>query len=173
MLERSLVRHASGIHLLAPPRTLADIRQVTPQGIRQTLALARGLFPYVVGDLDDCFHEEQVEALRHADLVLLVLRLDFTSLRNAKRILDHLDQVGISQDHVRLIVNRYGQPEELPIATAERALGRKIAHFVPDEPKTMNRANNTGTPAVLETPRARVSKDIAQLAASVNGRHKA
>jgi pilus assembly protein CpaE len=127
----------------------------------------------VVADLDDCFHEEQVEALRQADLVLLVLRLDFTSLRSAKRILDQFGQLGIDPEQVRLIVNRHGQPEELPIATAERALGRKIAHYVPDEPKTMNRANNIGTSAVLEAPRARVSKEIAQLAASVNGRHKA
>jgi pilus assembly protein CpaE len=171
MLERSLVRHASGVHLLAPPRTLADVRHVTAVGIRQVLALARSLFPYVVGDLDDCFHEEQVEALRHADVVLLVLRLDFTSLRHARRILEQLEQLGVAREQVRVVVNRYGQPEELPAASAERALGLKIAHYVPDEPKTINRANNTGTPAVLETPRARVSREITQLAASVNGRH--
>ncbi|HMC64740.1 MAG TPA: hypothetical protein VKI65_07360 [Gemmataceae bacterium] len=173
IFERSLARHASGVHLLSPPRTLAEIGRVTPEAVRQTLAMARALFPYVVADLDDCFHEEQLQALRVADTVLLVLRLDFTSLRNARRILEHLDQTGIRRDRVRLVANRYGQPKELPYGRAEEALGMKIWQYIPDDPKTINRANNNGVPAVLESPRATVSKSLRRLATEVNGRHGA
>src|SRR5260370_1015368 len=35
MFEHSLARHPSGVQLLAPPRTLADIQCVTPEGVRQ------------------------------------------------------------------------------------------------------------------------------------------
>lgn len=170
MLERCLVRHDSGVHLLAPPRVLADVACVTPQGIRQALNLARTLFPYVVVDLDHSFREEQTLVLRQADLILLVFRLDFTSLRNARRTLDYFDQLGISQERVRLVVNRYGQPKELAASKAEEALGLKIFHYVPDEPKTVNRANNSGVPAVLEAPRASICKSLARLATSVNGK---
>jgi MinD-like ATPase involved in chromosome partitioning or flagellar assembly len=44
---------------------------------------------------------------------------------------------------------------------------------VPDDPKTVNRANNNGVPMVLEAPSAKVSRSLAKLAANVNGRHKA
>jgi len=44
VFERSLTRHASGVHLLAPPRTLAEIVRVTPKGVRQALSIARTLF---------------------------------------------------------------------------------------------------------------------------------
>jgi pilus assembly protein CpaE len=47
----------------------------------------------------------------------------------------------------------------------------KISHYIPDEPKTVNRANNNGVPVVLEAPSAKVSRSLAQLAISVNGRH--
>ena len=171
MFERSLVRHASGAHLLAPPRAFADVAHVTAAGVRQALNLGRGLFPYVVVDLDHTFGEEQVEVLRQADVILLVLRLDFTALRHAQRALDYLTRLGLADDRVRLVVNRHGQPKEVPAAKAEQALGRKIFHLVPEDAKSVNRANNNGVPVVLDAPSAKVSRSVAKLAASVNGRH--
>jgi pilus assembly protein CpaE len=164
------VRHDSGVALLSPSRSFADIRQVTTQGVRDTIALARALFPYVVVDLDDSFHSEQTQTLRQSDTVLLVLRLDFTSLRNTRRTLDHLEELQISRQRVKLVANRYGQPQELPVPKAEEALGAKIAHYIPDDPKTINRANNNGIPAVLDAPTAKVSRSVVQLAMSLNGR---
>jgi len=172
IFERCLVQHTSGVHLLAPPRNIADSRCITPEGIRQALAFGRNLFPYVVIDLDHSYREEQSQTVRQADLVLLVMRLDFTSLRNTQRTLDYLGQLGVSGERVRLVVNRFGQPKEVPAAKAEEALGLSIAHYVPDDPKTINRANNNGVPVVLEAPSAKVSRSVMQLAMSINGKHK-
>lgn len=170
MFENSLARHDSGVQLLAPPRWFPDAAHVTAGGVRQVLNLGRALFPYVVADLDNSFAPEQVQVLRQADVVVLVLRLDFATLRNAQRALEYLDQLGIGRDKVRVVANRYGQPKEVPAAKAEEALGVKIAHYVPDDAKTVNRANNNGVPVVRESPSARVSKSLTTLAASVNGR---
>jgi pilus assembly protein CpaE len=170
MFERSLARHSSGVHLLAPPRTFADVAHVKPEGVRQALTLARAMFPYVVVDLDHSFREEQVQVLRQANVILLVLRLDFTSLRNTHRALHYLTDLGIDRELIQVVANRYGQPREVPVAKAEEALGRKIAHTIPDDPKTVNAANNNGVPVVLEAPSAKVSKYLTRLAAGVNGR---
>jgi pilus assembly protein CpaE len=170
MLERSLVRHRSGVHLLAPPRSFGDVRLVTVEGVRQAMALARTLFPFVVVDMDHSFGDEQLQVLRQADAILLVLRLDFTSLRHAQRTLEYLRDSGIDRGRVRVVVNRYGQPQEVPAAKAEEVLGVKIVHYIPDEPKTVNRANNNGVPVVLESQSAKVSRSLVQLAASLNGK---
>ena len=172
MLERSLVRHASGVHLLAPSQNREDIAYIKAEGVRQALTLMRTAFPYVVVDLAPSFREEQTQVLQQADIILLVLRLDIPALLNARRSLDYLERLGVSPDRVRLVANRYGQPKELPAAKAEKALGAKIFHYVPDDPKTINRAANSGVPAVLDAPSARISRSIAQLAASINGRSK-
>jgi pilus assembly protein CpaE len=170
MFESSLAVHASGLRLLAPPQSFAEVRDVTSEGVRHTLTLARSLFPYVVVDLDHSFRDEQFQALRAADAILLVFRLDFASLRNANRTLDYLSQMGIRRDCVRVVVNRYGQPQEVPAAKAEEALGLKIFHFVPEDAKTVNLSNNNGVPAVIEFPSAKFAKSLMQLAGSLNGR---
>ena len=170
MFARSLAQHSSGVHLLASPLQFTDIPFVTAEGVRKILGMARLMFPYVVVDVDHTFRPEQVEAIRLADIILIVLRLDFASLRNTRRTLDYLESLGIARDRLQLVVNRYGQPKEVPAAKAEEALGLKILHYIPDDPKTVNRADNDGVPVVIEYPSSKISKSFMKLAASVNGK---
>jgi pilus assembly protein CpaE len=172
LLERSLVRHSSGVHLLGPPRTLADVSHVTPGGVDQVLSLARVVFPYVLVDVDHAYNDVQLRAVRQAEVILLVIRLEFAALRNTRRALDQMEHLGVDRSRIRLVVNRYGQPKEVPACKAEEALGVKIFHFVPDDPRSVNRANNNGTPFVIETPSAKVSRSVTRLAMSINGAHK-
>lgn len=172
MFEKMLVCHQSGIHLLGAPQMYGATRMVTAAGVSQALQMARTTFPVVVADLEDCFHEEQVVALRQATTILLVSRLDFTSLRNARRILEHLRELDIVRHRVQIVINRYGQPNELPVAEAEDAIGEKLAHFIPDDPKTVNAANNAGIPVVVRAPTAKIAQSIAQLARSALERRR-
>jgi pilus assembly protein CpaE len=171
LFERSLVAHQSGVRLLAPPLQIGDISHVTTEGVRKVLHLALALFPYVVIDIDHTYRSEQLEVLKHCDVILVVFRLDFASLRNARRTIEHLERQGIDRNRLRLVVNRYGQPKEVPYAKAEEALGIKIFHYVPDDPRSVNRANNNGVPVVIESPSAKVAKSLSKLADGVNGRH--
>jgi pilus assembly protein CpaE len=169
MFESALVVHSSGIHLLAPPQMYEDIRVVTASGVNKTLHLARDLFRYTIVDLEDSYHEEQATVLRQADAVVLVFRLDFTSLRSTKRILENLTQAGIDSKRIVLAINRYGQAKELPLSQAEEALGSKISFVVPDDPKTINAANNAGEPAVFRAPSSKVVQSIVQMAHGLSG----
>ncbi len=167
LLRRTFVEHACGVHLLASPRALADVDAVTAEGVRRSIGLARALFPSVLVDLDHRFGEVQMEVLRQAEVILLVLRLDFNSLKNTARFLDHLDGLGIPLDRVRVVVNQAGRPGEVPLAKTEEALKRKILITIPDEPKVVNRANNNGVPVVLEASSSKVSKCLVKLAQSI------
>ncbi|MBI3466972.1 MAG: hypothetical protein HY000_28490 [Planctomycetes bacterium] len=171
MFEQLFVQHPSGVHLLASPRTFGEISDVTVEGVHQALLMARQLFPHVLVELDGSFGKEQVEAIHQANVILIVFRLDFPSLRNTRRALDYLDEMGVESERVWLVVNRYRQPKELRPAKVQDVLGRRVFLYIPDDPKTVNRANNKGVPVVLERPSARVSRCFAQLASSVNGQY--
>jgi pilus assembly protein CpaE len=145
---------------------------VTSQGVRAALQMGRAIYPYVVVDLDRTYAEEQIEALLQSDVILLVLRLDFTSLRNTRQTLEHLERLGVDRQKVRLVVNRYGQPKEMRMAQAEEALGLKVFSYIPDEPMTINKANNNGVPVVLDAPKSKVASSLLNLASSLNGAKK-
>jgi pilus assembly protein CpaE len=170
MFEQFLARHPSGVHLLAAPREFAEIEKITGKGVRRALAMGRVRFPYVVVEVDNAFGKEQVEALWQADAILLVLRLDYTSVRNARRAMDHLVELGIGLDQVQLVANGYRQRRQLRVSQAEQALDMRILHYVPNDPAQVNRAINKGVPVALHRPSCSVAKSIMELAASVNGR---
>jgi Flp pilus assembly CpaE family ATPase len=66
-------------------------------------------------------------------------------------------------EKVHLVVNRYGQAQEVSAAKAEEALGQAIAHYLPEDAKAINRANNHGVSVVIEAPSARFFKSLARL----------
>jgi pilus assembly protein CpaE len=167
MFEQFFEPHASGVHLLAAPHDPSQAHLVSPRGVRQSVAMARAHFPFVLIDLANALDEEQLEAVWQSDLVLAVLRLDYTSVRNTRRMLEHLRQKGLDPDRLRPIANRVGERNQLSIAEVEKALGRKVFDQSPSEPPRMNAAMNAGVPVVLHRPRARVARRLSALAARI------
>lgn len=176
MFEQSLIPHASGLRLLASPRRQASaIRtkdslaraEVTAGTVRELLGLARAVGPHTVVEVNPTFREEQAEALRAADAVVVVIRFDYPSLRNARRTLEHLEAVGVDRERIRLVGNRHGQPHALPADYAEEGLNSKLFHLIPDDPGGMNAATNIGDPAVLGLPKSPAARSLRQLAAAL------
>ncbi|HEX4608262.1 MAG TPA: hypothetical protein VH092_08660 [Urbifossiella sp.] len=163
LFEKLLTRHPTGVELLAAPKQFDDARALTPGAVAEAVRLAREAFGDVVVDLEDCFHPEQGVVLDQATTVLVVCRLDFTAVRNARRVLDHLAARGVPRDRVEVVVNLAGRPGELPVAEAELALGVKVARFVPHDPETIGWSNNTGIPAAVTAPGSAVVQGIARI----------
>ncbi len=164
LFQRSLAAHARGVQLLASPHSLADLPYLTPDAVHKTLDLACNVFAQVLVDMDGNFRDIGEQALKMADVILLLLRLDFTGLRHAHRALNYFSELGIARERARVIVNRKGQPREISLAKAEQALAMKIFHAVPDDPKVMIQANNNGEPALIGAPSAGVSRSFVKLA---------
>jgi pilus assembly protein CpaE len=162
MFERILVEHSSGIRLLAAPPP-SDFRTITVQGILQALSMARSHHARVLVDLDDCFQDEQTVTLQQATGIFLVCRLDFAALRNARDTLGQLKRLDIPRHRIQLVINRFGRANELPVSGAEDALGEKLTVFIPDDPRTINGANNVGIPAVIQHPSSKVAQSLVQL----------
>lgn len=167
LLQGCLAPCESGVQLLAAPARIADVARITPRAIDLVLSLACRHFPWIVLDLDHTFRPEQRLAMQRADVIGLVLRLDFLSLRNARTTLDYFQEIGVSRDKVRVIANRLGEPGQLTAAQIDESLGMKVSQFIPDDAKTVNRANNSGVPVVLHSPSSRVSRSLADLATSL------
>ena len=169
LFSQLLSSHSSGIELLAAPLDFDDIPDVTNEAVRTAITMARDQFPYVVVDLDQSCSSEQIEALKLADVILLVFQLDFISLRNVRRVVDYFTRCGVAKTLIRLVVNRYGQTAEISPSQVETALKMKIDFYLPEDPKDINRAENTGVPVVVDRPRTKISRSINELAAEVNG----
>lgn len=172
MFEQMFVVHPNGVHLLASPRSFGEPCPVTASGLRQVVLLARAVFPSVVIDLQlkNGFREAEEAVLRLADHILLVFRMEFTALRNIRQILARLDRLGIDRDRIEFVANRFGQPHDVQRTMAESVIGFKITHCIPNDPSSINRANNDGVPVVTKSSfYSTIGRSIASMATSLSG----
>jgi pilus assembly protein CpaE len=168
LFEKALTPHESGVHLLAPPRRIEDSATVTPRGVCQVLVMARSEFPFVVVDLDVDSGETMQEVLIQSDLILLVLKPDVISLRNAKRLLGRLEWLGISPLSIRTVLSRVGQSGEVAAAKVEAALRTKVFHIMPEDLKVVNNCNNMGVPVIREAPRSKFATALHFLVSEIH-----
>ena len=169
MIRQSAAEHAAGVQVLAySPETLSAKPIETPT-MRHLVLLLRTLHDWSVLDLGHSAHEAGLEAMRLADLVVVVTRLDIPALRMARRYLKQLTDLGIPAAHLRPVANFYGQKKQIPWKQAQDALGLPIVSWVPDDPGTLNQALNQGQPLVQAARGAKITKRFKELAHQLNG----
>ena len=160
MFKQCFVRHSSGAHLMAAPLKYRDIGFVTPDGVEKLLELARRRYPVTFADLHSCYRPDQAPALHHADLILCVIRHDFTSLHHASRTLGYLEDLGIPDSRVAFVTGKILQTAELGLKEVEEALKLKVYSSIPDDQKNVNWATNHGAPVVLSRPNSPAARAI-------------
>ena len=170
MFEQSFARHEGGVAALAAPRQIGQDGQVTPVGIRKVLNMAQMEFPFTFIDLPHTASDVERQVLPRSDRVLVVTLLDFTALRHARRVLTYLQEIGIDDERIHLVVNRGNRPGELSRQEARRILEREARFWIPEDAKNVNYANNRGTPLVLMKPRSAAAKAIRDIARQLSGR---
>lgn len=172
MFDRLFAVHKNGIHLLASPRSFGEPCPVNVNGLRQAVVMTRAVFPSVVVDLqlESGFREAEEAVLQLADHILLVFRMEFTALRNIRQILARLERQGIDRGRIEFVANRFGQPHDVQRAMAESVIGFKITHFIPNDPSSINRANNEGVPVVTKSSfYSTIGRSISSMADSLDG----
>ncbi len=167
LMEQTLAVHPTGVRLLASARGFGE-GPITSEGLERIIELGRSQFPRVIADADPAITPESLGVLKVSDEILLVMRLEFNSLRNAKTLLDHLERQGIESKRVHLIANRKGQPKEIAAAKVEEALGRTFFAVIPDDPKAALGAQNNGEPVLKDYPSSWLSKAILKLATALD-----
>jgi pilus assembly protein CpaE len=132
--------------------------------------MARSQFPYVVIDVGRSYRNEHAQALFQSEAVVLVARLDIPSVRQAGRVLAYCDDLGISRERIRLVLNHLTSKTELRERDVEATLKTPIALSIPEDGRSLSKALHHGLPLVVDRPRSGMARAMRELAASLNGR---
>jgi MinD-like ATPase involved in chromosome partitioning or flagellar assembly/ActR/RegA family two-component response regulator len=168
VVEQSLIRHSSGLNVLPGPATPDRGESVTVKGWRHVLELLLHTHDYVVVDTSPAYSEVTINTLDAADLILVPMPLELTSMKNARIFLQIADKFGYSREKVRLIANRFDRAEGIALADAETSLAKKFTGVITFDRRALVLALNRGVPVVMNDPKSQLSRDLAQLAATVS-----
>jgi pilus assembly protein CpaE len=166
-LDSTLVDHSSGVRvLMAPPSPeMADL--VTPDHLGRIVAALRQTHDLVVIDSTALLQDSTLAFFDQSDVILAVLTLEITNIKNIRQFLALIDQLGYPEEKVQLVLNRADSGYGIRLQDVESSIGRKITHSVVSDGRTVVFALNRGVPFVVAARQARVSEDVVRMAKTV------
>src|SRR5216684_2724858 len=169
VLESVLVSHSTGIKVLLAPPTPESAELITGANMKHVLELLRERYAYIVVDTWPSFQEQVITMLDVADVILTLMTLEITSLKNVRVFMEIAEKLGYGDDKVQLVANRNDSSGGIKASDVEASLGRKIPHTIVSDGRTLVLAVNRGVPFVISHGDSQVSKDIFILAAKLAG----
>jgi pilus assembly protein CpaE len=164
-LDRVCVEINERLRLIAADEPLDATPMPTPDGVRRVLDLLRKRFNYVVIDLPVPATLAEMQALRAARHLLVVMAPDLAGIRDADRLRKLANALGTS--HTSIVLNRVGMQGGMTVPMIEEGLGNKPTIQIPDLGRQLSRAANLGAPAIGSC--AAFRKAMALLAQEVSG----
>ncbi|HYN48958.1 MAG TPA: response regulator [Candidatus Nanopelagicales bacterium] len=165
LLRGVLVEHDSKIDLLLAPPTPEMAELITKEHLSQIIDVLRGVYDYVVVDVDKRLDDMNLGVFDAAENVFVVLTADLSCLKNVRLVLETLGHIGYEPDRVKLILNRSNAFTGINAKTAEGALRHPIDLLVLNEYRGAISALNSGAPVMFtkaDSPLGRSFHDLAR-----------
>ncbi len=166
-IKTFVMEHTSGISVLLAPPSPEMAETITANSVRQVLEALRRSHDLVVVDCTAFFNDTTLAILDEADVILTMLSLEITSIKNMRLFLEVADQLGYVGDKVRLVLNRADSSLGIRVADVEQSIGRKIDETIVSDGRSVVYALNRGIPFFVSNREAQVSQDILRLARSL------
>jgi pilus assembly protein CpaE len=164
-LSKLLVRHSSGVWVLAAPGKFPDY-QPTSESIDKLLSVARQEFDNVVVDLGSRFNLQETKLFQDASTIYLITQAGIPELRNSNRLINQFFSAGGPK--LEIVLNRHeSHTLDLGEEHITKALTRPVQWKVPNDHSTMRKMQINATPLALGD--SSVARMIKQMAQAVKG----
>ena len=166
-IDTFLIDHSAGIRVLLAPPSPETAEMITANGVKKVLETLRRDHDLVVVDCTSYFNDTTLAILDAADVILTMLSLEITSIKNMRLFLEVAEQLGYEAGKVRLILNRADSALGIRVTDVENSIGRKVDETIVSDGRSVVYALNRGVPFFLSNKEAQVSQDILRLARTV------
>jgi pilus assembly protein CpaE len=172
-LDTFVINHSAGIRVLLAPPSPEMAELITTAAVKRVIEALRMEHDLVVVDCTSFFNDTTLAILDLSDVILTMLSLEITSIKNMRLFLEVAEQLGYESGKVRLVLNRADSTLGIRVADVEHSIGRKVDHTIVSDGRSVVYALNRGVPFFLSNREAQVSNDILRLAQSVVGERPA
>jgi len=159
-IDEYLVRHDSGIHVLAAPRDPSDADRIHPTDVARVIEAVRSRFDYVIVDTPAALTEIVLAAFDLSDQLYVLGTLDLPSVRNMSLFLTTLDKLKIPSDDVRLILNKAEADVGISVQEVTSLFSQGFSSVLPYS-REVSKSVNLGSPILASAPSSEVSLRLA------------
>ncbi len=146
LLDRLLTKCSEHLSIFAAPVVLDRDYDISPAGCDQVIDVVRQNVPYVAVDLPHTWTAWTKNIMLQADEVVITATPDLANLRNAKNIIDLLQQSRRNDSKPYLVMNMVNMPKrpEISVKEFESALNLKATSVIDFDSEGFGQAANNG-----------------------------
>ena len=163
LLEGSLIKHSSGVRVLAEPSRSTEASGITPSDIARILDALAQSFDFIIVDVPKEFDDTAFVALEKADAIFLVAEMNVPALRSLHRGIEFFEGLGM-ESKIRLILNRYVKNKLISPESVEKTLGVKVLWSLPTDYPVVITALNQGLSLQESDPKSEIARSFQGLA---------
>ena len=168
LIRQVMVKHDSGVDLLLAPPSPETAELVTQEHMPIILEGLRGLYDYVVIDIDKRLDDINLGVLEAADTMFVVMTADLSCLKNVRLVLETIGHLGYESSKVQLVLNRSNAFTGINVKNAEGALKRNIDFQIVNEYRGAISALNSGAPFMFTKADSLLGRSLLDFARTVD-----
>lgn len=150
VVRNVLLKHDSGLYVLAAPRTSVEGEAVQIDSMRKVLEVLRSQFNYIVLDLPHDFSDVTLTGLDFADDVILMMAPELASVRATVGALEVFETLGYSKTDIHVSMNWIFERKGLARSDIEGVMRKPVSFMIPFASEPLVTSINLGKPPVLE-----------------------
>lgn len=170
-LSSYLMKHHSGVKVLAAPERPEYADLVTPQVTDRVCELLLSQHDYLIVDTGAGLQEKCLPLIEKADQVFIVTNLEMTTIKNTKMMLETLELLGL-RNKVQVVVNRSTMESVIQADDVPDILGEESPIFIPNQFQMVSQSLNIGIPFVVSHGKTDLSKAIFKMAEQMVSRRE-
>lgn len=165
MVDNVMVKHTSGVSVLAAPLTgTFDGSTLSRYMVQSILEALREHHACTVVDTGYAKDESTLAAMDYADAILVVVGMDLPRLRDGRLYLKNLLAANYPKEKIHVVVNRAGGSKEIAANDVEGILEFPVAAQLANDESLVNSSVNLGQPFALANPGRSLARGIFALA---------
>ncbi|MFA5899889.1 MAG: AAA family ATPase [Hyphomicrobium sp.] len=175
LLDRLLTKCSEHLSIFAAPVVLDRDYDISVDGCDQVIDVVRQNVPYVCVDLPHTWTAWVKSVLLQADEVIITAAPDLANLRNAKNVVDLLQQFRRNDSKPRLVMNMVNMPKrpEISVKEFEAAIGLKSISVIDFDSEVFGQAANNGQMIEELNSKAKSAAAFRDIAMSISNRRDA
>jgi pilus assembly protein CpaE len=174
LLDRLLTKCSEHLSIFAAPVVLDRDYDMSPEGCDQVIDVVRQNVPHLAVDLPHTWTTWTKSILLQADEVVITATPDLANLRNAKNIVDLMQQSRRNDSKPYLVMNMVNMPKrpEVSVKEFEAALNLKATSVIEFDSEGFGQAANNGQMIEEVNAKAKATAAFREIAMAITHRRE-
>lgn len=165
-LDRFLVEHDSGLHILSSGYTDIQARPFATEWIEPIVTVLKARFDFVLIDCGHTLDTNTTTAFGLSSTIFVLSTLSIPIVKHTQLVLEYLKRAGIPSSKIQWVLNRYIEKENSLLRETEKIFHHKTSWIIPNDFHRASQAMNTGCPLVETSPKSAIAKSFRHMTLS-------